>query len=308
MPDISDLGAWDKILLTGSRFLDMHARLAATFSDTVYEFVFTHHQKLYLIDIENPDATAFVIGSNLNEDYWDDGMHLAHNMNRYPYRAWHDSGLEVKGPVLYDIARTFQEGWSLLATQEVLPKWLYVKAWHAQKKGVQLGHNPSAGYEFPLPPQIAKEVPQWQVKLPGSPDYYKPHVDANDKHVETQFTRTFVQKGAPRDLSIRRVLYRAVKQVRPGGVIYIENQYFRDLILMRHIMELGKRYSYLRFNDRPKIIILTNDPSLNSSEKAAAVAPTFEAYAMLEDCGLPFHYCNLQTKHWPAYEYAGARY
>lgn len=308
IPEASEISPTDTANLQLMNYVDFLARMATTFSDTVYQFIFTHHQKLYLIDIEEKDATGFVIGSNLNEDYWDDAAHEAHNLSRYPYRAWHDSGLEVKGPVLYDIAKSFEETWSLLKNQEKLPLYLYLQARNDQASGVQLGHNPSDKFKFPLSPPYKKETPSWGVKLPGSPEYYKPHSDANEKLVETQFTRTFSQEGAPKDFSTRKVIYRAVKQVRPGGVIYIENQYFRDLELMEHLKELGAQYSYLDFDDRPKIIILTNDPFLNEAESKAAAGPTFAAYRVLKKCGLPFHFCKLQTKEWPDYEYAGARY
>ena len=306
--DTTDLTQEEREQVETTESLDYAVRLASTLFDSAYQFMFTHHQKLYLIDIEDQDATGFVIGSNLNEDYWDDSQHMAHNMNRYPYRAWHDSGLQVKGPVLFDIAKTFEEAWSLLTTQETLPPSLHNKARLAQARGLQLVHDGSTKFIFPRNPSYTKETPSWGVKLPGSPEYYKPHADANEKVVEAQFTRTFSQEGAPKDFSTHKVLYRAVKQVRPGGIIYIENQYFRDLILMKHLTELGEKYSDVPFENRPRLIILTNDPFLNEAESAAAAGPTFMAYKMLKQCGLPFLFCKLETLTWPTHTYAAPRY
>jgi phosphatidylserine/phosphatidylglycerophosphate/cardiolipin synthase-like enzyme len=291
-----------------TRFLDFSARLLSRLCPPLYQFIFTHHQKLVLIDIEEQDATGFVFGSNLTEDYWDDSLHLAHNMDRYPYRAWHDSGLAVKGPVLYDIAVTFKQAWFLLGAQEFLPSSLYNFARAAYKNGVQLGHTSSRRFAFPLLPSIKKETPSWGVNLPAGPEFYKPHAGADEKLLETQFARTFSQEGAPKDFSIRKLIHRAIKLVSPGGVIYIENQYFRDLELMGRFSELAEMYSYLPKEERPKLIIITNDPYLNETEAAAAAGPTFMAYQMLEQCGLPFVLCCLKTKDWPEYTYGGARY
>ena len=86
--------------------------------------------------LREEQAKAFVIGPNLKEEYWDTSDHAAYDAYRTPYRPWRDAGVMIRGPVIYDIARNFEESWKLLQGNEAKPANLIANALAAERSGL----------------------------------------------------------------------------------------------------------------------------------------------------------------------------
>jgi phosphatidylserine/phosphatidylglycerophosphate/cardiolipin synthase-like enzyme len=76
----------------------------------------THHQKMVLIDYEDPDlATGFVMGHNMLDQYWDTKDH-SYKVNkpedgRSGPSPWQDISGRVTGPILQYLNANFCEAW-----------------------------------------------------------------------------------------------------------------------------------------------------------------------------------------------------
>ncbi|MCU1677129.1 MAG: phospholipase, partial [Frankiales bacterium] len=79
----------------------------------------SHHQKLFVIrhrDAPERDV-AFVGGIDLcharrdDEKHFGDPQHIKLDKRYGPQPAWHDAALEVRGPAVADVLRTFVERW-----------------------------------------------------------------------------------------------------------------------------------------------------------------------------------------------------
>jgi phosphatidylserine/phosphatidylglycerophosphate/cardiolipin synthase-like enzyme len=162
----------------------------------------SHHQKVVLIDYEDPDnAVAFVMGHNMLDEYWDKSDHsykrqppeYAH-LGRNGARPREDFSARVTGPVVGDLYRNFATAWER-DTEETLP-----------------------------PP----ETPFGK---------YKPKPDSLNPLVTAQVTRTQSQEGKQ---DIKKCYLQAVNNALQ--YIYIENQYFRWPSLADNIVECAQRY------------------------------------------------------------------
>jgi phosphatidylserine/phosphatidylglycerophosphate/cardiolipin synthase-like enzyme len=76
----------------------------------------SHHQKMVVVDYEEPDkATGFVMGHNMLDAYWDTPEHSwqaqAANKGRNGLQPLHDYSSRVTGPVLGDLMRNFAKPW-----------------------------------------------------------------------------------------------------------------------------------------------------------------------------------------------------
>ena len=78
----------------------------------------SHHQKFVVLRHRAPDAdVAFVGGIDLAPSRRDDARHLGDPQTRRfaavygPTPAWHDVQLELRGPAVADVERTFRERW-----------------------------------------------------------------------------------------------------------------------------------------------------------------------------------------------------
>jgi hypothetical protein len=341
---------------------DLANSIMALFPEA-YNSIHAHHQKVVLIDSEQPDARAFVIGSNFNEEYWDDHQHVDWSEERAPYAPWRDVGVMVQGPVIHDIASNIKERWSLL--DEVMPDFLVAAAKQAEAAGMfkEPEINP-AGKSRPLNRafdatrfrKLFEKIPLLIAALQtaerlsplhvlavcagltlfidmigglvdGSLDvntggispagawggacepaeYYRrtsAHTEGSEIGLPAQFTRTFCLKNAEVEFSIVRAIYRALVKVQEGGLIYIENQYFRDLHLIQllqyicqgfppHLLQNGNpREGHIR----PYLIVITSDFNIEPKEGRLSQGPSFIAYQMLKSSGIPFHLCCLRTK------------
>src|SRR5215217_3874000 len=166
----------------------------------------SHHQKLVIVHRDDADrSVAFVGGIDLGHGRRDDASHLGDLQaieldERYgPTPAWHDAQLEVRGPAVADLARTFRERW-----EDRTPLDHRNPIRDAIRHAVHEPRRPQA-----LPP----EAPP-----PGAAD-----------GVAVQVLRTYPSKRPPypfaRDgeRSTARAYIKAVRRAR--SFLYIEDQY-----------------------------------------------------------------------------------
>ncbi|SAK68542.1 phospholipase D family protein [Caballeronia catudaia] len=76
----------------------------------------THHQKMVLVDYEDPEnAVGFVMGHNMLDTYWDKDDHSCvrqkPNVGRNGLHPRHDISSRVSGPILKDLNHNFCEAW-----------------------------------------------------------------------------------------------------------------------------------------------------------------------------------------------------
>ncbi len=82
------------------------------------------HAKTVIIDEENSlDAQTFILGSPLEQGYWDTALHIHDDIRRGAgaagiKRPIHDVSLNLKGPVIADVATLFRQLWNFLSTSE----------------------------------------------------------------------------------------------------------------------------------------------------------------------------------------------
>ncbi len=72
----------------------------------------SHHQKMILVDYENPeDAIGFVMGHNLLRNYWDTDDHDYFSALRGGFAPWQDLSCRIRGPALFDLHENFKTAW-----------------------------------------------------------------------------------------------------------------------------------------------------------------------------------------------------
>lgn len=84
----------------------------------------SHHQKMVLVDHEDPDrAVGFVMGHNMLDPYWDTSDHgwKAHqpNAGRNGSTPRHDYSSRVTGPIVGDLFGNFKSAWKKETGQEL---------------------------------------------------------------------------------------------------------------------------------------------------------------------------------------------
>lgn len=105
---------------------DRSLRTKATNSMTMGAIEPTHHQKMVLVDYEDPEnAKGFVMGHNMLDQYWDKSDHSCVRQTPTTGRSgpfpWQDMSSWVTGPVLQYLNANFCEAWED-ATGENLAK------------------------------------------------------------------------------------------------------------------------------------------------------------------------------------------
>jgi phosphatidylserine/phosphatidylglycerophosphate/cardiolipin synthase-like enzyme len=166
----------------------------------------SHHQKLVIVHREDPDrSVAYVGGIDLSHGRRDDHRHhgdpqrvvLDERYGSTP--AWHDAQLEIRGPAVADLARTFRERWEDRTPLDHRNPIRYAIA-HAIREPRRPGPLPS------------------EVRPPAEPN-----------GVAVQVLRTYPSKRppypfAPRgERSIARAYIKALRRAR--AFVYIEDQY-----------------------------------------------------------------------------------
>jgi len=84
----------------------------------------THHQKMVLIDYEEPNlATGFVMGHNMLEQYWDKDDHSCKHQEPDQGRSgpfpWQDISSRVTGPILEHLNANFCQAWDAATGQSL---------------------------------------------------------------------------------------------------------------------------------------------------------------------------------------------
>ncbi|WP_321885014.1 phospholipase D-like domain-containing protein [Paraburkholderia bannensis] len=166
----------------------------------------SHHQKMVLIDYEDPNlATGFVMGHNMLDQYWDKNDHSARRNapeqgRNGPY-PWQDISSRVTGPILAYLNQNFCQAWDLATGQD-------------------LGKS--------------REGMEKRLKLRASAD--------SGPKVMAQIVRTQVQRGKDKQgkslkdvADIEKMYLQAVNNAT--RYIFIQNQYFRFVPLANQIKQ-----------------------------------------------------------------------
>jgi phosphatidylserine/phosphatidylglycerophosphate/cardiolipin synthase-like enzyme len=140
----------------------------------------SHHQKLFAVLHADPARdVAFVGGIDLCHGRRDDGRHLgdpqvvrldADNYGERP--PWHDVQVELRGPVVDDVAWTFAERWrdrTPLDTRNPLRSVLHRVARHPDTPGALPPSRP-APENGPLAVQVLRTYPARRRAYPFAPD------------------------------------------------------------------------------------------------------------------------------------------
>jgi phosphatidylserine/phosphatidylglycerophosphate/cardiolipin synthase-like enzyme len=188
----------------------------------------SHHQKLFVIRHRGDAArdVAFVGGIDLSHQRRDDARHLGDPQQapmdrRYGDRTpWHDVALEIRGPAVGDLLRTFIERWD---DPHPLDRRTPYRV--AVQRKARMPRHPSALPEsFPDPPAAGPTAVQvlrtYGHRHPGFP---------------------FAPKG---EYSIARAYQKAFGKARK--LIYLEDQYLWSSVVAEGICTALKRSPELR--------------------------------------------------------------
>ncbi|MER7251283.1 phospholipase D-like domain-containing protein [Kribbella sp. NPDC000426] len=188
----------------------------------------SHHQKLFVIRHKGrPDrAVAFVGGIDLSHQRRDDSDHLGDPQQapmdrRYGVRTpWHDAALEIRGPVVGDLLRTFIERWDDGQPLDRRTPYRMI----VQRMARMPRHPRALSETFPDPPPAGPHAVQvlrtYARKRPGYP---------------------FAPQG---ERSIARAYGKAFANARK--LIYLEDQYLWSELIARGISDALERSPDLR--------------------------------------------------------------
>lgn len=182
----------------------------------------THHQKMVLIDYEDPKiATGFVMGHNLHKDYYDDDEHsfFAEGVRWPGFRPWQDISSQVYGPVLYDLNDNFCKAWDKVSNQESLL---------AKRAKVQLDSFVVSKGETCAAYSVSS----------------------------AQICRTEPEYG---EQTIMALYKKATEKSK--NFIYIENQYFRYPQLAEHLIDIAEGRKSGRAKKPLFLFVVTNVPN-----------------------------------------------
>jgi phosphatidylserine/phosphatidylglycerophosphate/cardiolipin synthase-like enzyme len=188
----------------------------------------SHHQKLFVIQHKGRREldVAFVGGIDLSHQRRDDDEHLGDPQQapmdrRYGDRTpWHDAALEIRGPVVGDLLRTFVERWDDGHPLDRRTPYRMM----IQRLAKMPRHPKSLPEEFPDPPPAG------------------PHA--------VQVLRTYAHKHpaypfAPDgERSIARAYSKAFRNAR--HLVYLEDQYLWSELIAREVDEALRRSPELR--------------------------------------------------------------
>ncbi|WP_406053995.1 phospholipase D family protein [Kribbella sp. NBC_00889] len=188
----------------------------------------SHHQKLFVIRHHGrpEQAVAFVGGIDLSHQRRDDGEHLGDPQQapmdrRYGDRTpWHDAALEIRGPVVGDLLRTFIERWDDGHPLDRRTPYRMI----VQRLARMPRHPKSLPEQFPDPPPAGPHAVQvlrtYAHKRPGYP---------------------FAPQG---ERSIARAYGKAFGNAR--HLIYLEDQYLWSELIAQGIHDALERSPSLR--------------------------------------------------------------
>ncbi|CAE6700239.1 phospholipase D-like domain-containing protein [Paraburkholderia haematera] len=207
----------------------------------------THHQKMVLIDYEDPNlATGFVMGHNMLDQYWDKNDHSAKRngpgVGRNGPTPWQDMSSMVTGPILQDLNDNFCLAWDG-ATGQSLGK---------SRKGMekQLKIRPGKDTGSAVMAQIVR-------------------------------TRSQKEKGKKSVTDIEVMYLQAANNAT--RYVFIQNQYFRWVPLAEQIKRAAlaqtKGGRDPGYHGPIHLFVITN------SDDAAVANGTFNTYRMLHALG-----------------------
>ncbi|WP_186231040.1 phospholipase D-like domain-containing protein [Burkholderia gladioli] len=207
----------------------------------------THHQKMVLIDYEDPNrATGFVMGHNMLDQYWDKDDHSSKRngpgIGRSGPTPWQDLSSMVTGPILQDLNDNFCLAWDG-ATGQSLGK---------SRKGMekQLKILPGKGTGNAVMAQILR-------------------------------TRSQKEKGKRSRTDIEVMYLQAVNNATRH--VFIQNQYFRWVPLAEQLKHTAlaqtKGGRDPGYHGPIHLFVITN------SDDAAVANGTFNTYRMLNALG-----------------------
>lgn len=231
--------------------------------DALLKLYATHHQKMVLVDYEDPDlAVGFVMGHNMLSQYWDTDRHEwwkhhSPDSGRDGATAWQDFSSCVYGEVLWQLNDNFVESWER-DVDDSTPK--------NERAGIQ------PDVFLPTPARLQALNTRLNLPVPLNPSI-------------GQICRTQPQY---KRYDILKAYMESVRRARK--YIYIENQYFRFEELAEQIrdtvnMLIGcgrdpDKHGYLY------LFVVTNstEKPTNSAWPSNAVGG-YQTYKMLDTLG-----------------------
>ncbi|EKT58118.1 phospholipase D-like domain-containing protein [Providencia burhodogranariea] len=232
----------------------------------------THHQKVILVDYEDPDdAVGFVMGHNSLSTYWDKDSHSETQLPAYLGRdgntAWQDNSSCVCGAILAHINHNFVEAW---------------------EKNV--GNDAELSQRMSLTESDHKFTEHRMEKI-NNRLINAVTVDGMIplKKVMAQICRTQPQYN---EFDVLRLYKHTL--VRARKYIYIENQYFRYppfVALLQDAINERVKEGYDIEQNPLYLFVVTN-----SSSDAAIHAGSYQTYKMLEALQRPDMVPNYHRK------------
>ncbi|AZC40798.1 MULTISPECIES: phospholipase D-like domain-containing protein [Pseudomonas] len=181
----------------------------------------SHHQKTLVIDYMDPQkAEGFVMGHNLQRNYWDTTAHAYDDeagKRDQGFGPWQDLSLHVLGPVLFDLNHNFCNAWDKSSS------WI-----RRVFKGT-LNHERSSVKPLSL------------IRDGGEP---------------AQICRTQPEEGPEK--TILEVYEKALGNVHQYA--YIENQYFRYKPLAERLKKVAADYVAAGKQQDLHLFVVTNNP------------------------------------------------
>jgi phosphatidylserine/phosphatidylglycerophosphate/cardiolipin synthase-like enzyme len=188
----------------------------------------SHHQKLFIIRHRDAPqkAVAYVGGIDLcharrdDAEHFGDPQHVKMDKRYGPQAPWHDAAIEVRGPAVGDVLRTFAERWD---DPHPLDRRTPVRMLE-QRMAHMPRHPPALPEHFPNPPVAGPHAVQV---------------------LRTYGARRPIYPYAPKgERSIARAYEKAFAAAR--SLIYVEDQYLWSALVARGIARALRRERDLR--------------------------------------------------------------
>lgn len=246
----------------------------------------THHQKMLLIDYEDPvNAVGYVMGHNSITNYWDTSKHIFRDPRREtvyskdpalasrsginappteqaflahygkPAQPYQDVSVRVRGPILYDLNHNFCQAWQ----ESVPPSSAFMGAyWLATRFLARSAYKVSREVQkrfFDSQPDGG-----FSARRKGKrPDSYSL---ANGCH-SAQLMRTHPKHG---EKTIKECYANLTRNLQ--HYIFIQNQYIQYEPWARHLKECVQRLRSRGYKKQIHVFILTSTPERDGMDLA----------------------------------------
>jgi phosphatidylserine/phosphatidylglycerophosphate/cardiolipin synthase-like enzyme len=203
----------------------------------------SHHQKTILVDYESPkDAIGFVMGFNLQPQYWDTDEHEFDPPVRKGFKPWQDLACRIYGPILYDINSNFSKAWIGKGDE-----WF---TWH----------------KLPDSAESKKRIPE---------DFYEPA----KKHGKTYMAQICRTEFEQNDNSIKMAYSNAILNARK--YIYFENQYFRYEQLVDEIKKMRVDLKKAGIKSKLHVFVVINIPGPDGANRTRSMLAKMGKQALM---------------------------